>query len=66
MDIQARAAFIIAQAVCAQAAIAAMQLENECAFKCGERYPPHPPSDFHNLTSQFMIGHNDVIAYLRD
>jgi len=65
MDYEARCAFVIAQATCANAKIAAMQAENQKYQQQGCP-PKYGYDDFMNIEREFMIGHNDVIGYLRD
>lgn len=65
MDIQARSAFIIAQAACATAEVAAMQASNTAAIQANSP-PPFSHDDFISIQSKYHIGWNDVISYLRD
>jgi hypothetical protein len=64
MDIQARAAFIVAQSACCQARLAAMTEQNTADRAAGlpASYQPH---DFENVPDQFQLGWNAVIEYLR-
>jgi len=65
MDDMARAAFVISQAVCAMARIAAMQAENQhCALLgCS---PVYNEEALNGVINEFGIGHNSVISYLQD
>lgn len=65
MDIQARAAFIVAQAACANAEIAAMQAENQQRAAIGAS-PAYTEDQFRAVPDQYQIGWNAVIEYLRD
>lgn len=60
MDMNARAAFVVAQAACMNAELEAMKAENLI------RPNAFSPSDFRALPDQFLVGHNAVIEYLRD
>lgn len=63
MDIVARAAFITAQAACAQIEAVAMQAQNAEDVAAGR--PITFRSDaFMALQDQYMIGHNAVIQYM--
>lgn len=64
MDENARAAFIIAQAACANAAIAGMQAENQHRLSLGQTIA-YDEAAFLAIQDQYMIGHNAVIEYLR-
>lgn len=64
MDPQARAAFVIAQAACAQAEIAAMQAENTEREQRGLS-PAYGYGQFMAVQDRYLIGHNAVIEYLR-
>ncbi len=64
MDQNARAAFIIAQAACAQAEIAAMQIANQVRLANGEA-PAYTPEDFRAVPDQYQIGWNSAAEYLR-
>lgn len=65
MDTQARSAFIIAQAACANAEIAAMQASNASALQAG-LLQPYTHNDFMQVPNKYHIGWNDVIEYLRE
>lgn len=65
MDQQARSAFVIAQAACAHAALAAMTEANLAARAAGDT-PPYAPEAFSSVPDQYLIGHNAVIEYLRN
>ena len=64
MDNQARCAFVIAQAACANAEIAAMQAENDLRLSRGET-PAYDETAFMQVQNTYLIGHNAVIEYLR-
>lgn len=64
MDNLARAAFIIAQAACATAEVAAMQAENAAAEKSGET-PPWTGDAFRDVPNNHQISWNAAISYLR-
>jgi len=70
MDQQARAAFVIAQAACANAEIAAMQAANEQALVSPIRSVkvelPFKYADFVAVIDKYQIGWNSVISYLRE
>lgn len=65
MDYEARCAFVIAQAACATAEIAAMQAENQICIQteCSLTYDEKA---FRAVESTYMISHNAVIEYLRE
>lgn len=65
MDIQARAAFVIAQAACANAEIAAMQAENQHRAAIGAS-PAYTEEHFRAVPDSYQIGWNSVIEYLRN
>jgi hypothetical protein len=68
MDHAARCAFVIAQAACVHAQVAAMQAANQ-AFLGGAQVTKHLPykeADFLAVEVGHLIGHNAVIEYLRD
>lgn len=65
MDHQARCAFVIAQAACANAEIAAMQATNQ-KYLLDKCPPKYTYEDFMAVESKYMIGHNSVIEYLRE
>jgi hypothetical protein len=58
MDIEARCAFVMAQAACVIATTAAMQAEN--AVKPGT----YTEKDFMAMLDSHTVGHNAVITYL--
>lgn len=60
-----RSAFIVAQAACAMAELEAMKIEN-CIRLSENLAPAYGPEAFRDLERHYMIGHNDVIEYLRD
>lgn len=63
MDHNARCAFVVAQAACVHAEIAAMQAEN--AVDIAEGKPPRWSGvNFRDLTYFHVVGHNAVIEYL--
>lgn len=65
MDQEARCAYIIAQAACANAEIAAMQAENQrMATTPGSKEPVFTHDDFMAIQDKYMISHNAVIGYL--
>jgi hypothetical protein len=64
MDQLARAAFIISQAACANAEVAAMQAANQRQISEGKALL-HGPEDFRNVERIYHIGHNAVLEYLR-
>lgn len=65
MDTQQRIAFVQSQVISAQVELEAMKAANHDAMVEGLPLP-HTASDFRELDRQFMIGHNDVIAYLQE
>lgn len=65
MDSTARAAFVIAQAACAHARLAAMSEEN-AADRAAGRDVRYNSRDFEAVSDEFLIGHNAVISYLRE
>lgn len=65
MDQNAKAAFIIAQAACANAEIAGMQAENQQRLSLGQSVA-YDMDAFMAVQDSYMIGHNAVIEYLRD
>jgi hypothetical protein len=65
VDEQSRAAFVIAQAACANAEIAAMQAENQQRLSEGLSIA-YGADAFRAVESTYLIGHNAVITYLRD
>lgn len=62
MTPEQKAAFVIAQAACAMAELAAMLATN--AAHAGS-YKPNGPKEFVELTDRFLIGHNAVIEFFR-
>ena len=64
MDDAARAAYVVSQAACANARVAAMQAENQRDAHLG-RSPTFGLGDFMGVESEYMISHNSVIEYLR-
>jgi hypothetical protein len=64
LDTQSRCAFIIAQAACASATIAAMQAANQERLASGHTIA-YDEAAFLAVPDQFLIGHNAVIDYLR-
>ena len=65
MDAQARAAFVVAQAACANAEIAAMQAENQRRLSLGQSIA-YGEEAFLAIPDKYMIGWNAVIDYMRD
>lgn len=65
MDPIAKASFIIAQAACANAKIAAMQAVNQICVQRGEPLVWNY-ADFMAVQDEYYIGHNTVIGYLRE
>ena len=65
MNIEARAAFIQAQAACAMAEIAAMQAANQHRLSLGHSIA-YDEDAFMAVQNRYLIGHNEVIEYLRD
>lgn len=61
MTSEQKAAFVMAQAACAMAKIAAMQAENQRCAAQGQP-PKYGEDDFNHLDREFTIGHNDVIG----
>lgn len=55
------AAFIIAQAACAMAEVAAMQARNAA----NPHRPTHPPEDFEAVPDRYGIGHNAVLTFFQ-
>ena len=64
MDDAARAAYVVSQAACANARVAAMQAENQHCALTGCT-PVYGEKDFDAIQLEYMIGHNSVIEYLR-
>lgn len=64
MDQESKVAFIIAQAACANAEIAAMTAQNQLQISQGLT-PQFGYEDFMAIQSTYYIGHNSVIEYLR-
>lgn len=63
MDQTARAAFIIAQAACAAAEIAAMQVTNDERMASGDA-PAYGADDFRAVPDSYGISHNAAVSYL--
>lgn len=64
MDSAARSAYIVAQAACMNAEIAAMKAENYIAGS-HEQPLPHNPNAFRDLPRNFGLMQNQVISFLR-
>lgn len=64
MDPTSKAAFIISQAACANAEIAAMQAENQIRLSQGLAVA-YDYDAFMGVMNSYYIGHNSVIEYLR-
>ena len=64
MNEEARAAFIVAQAACANARIAGMVAENQHRLSLGQSIA-YDEAAFTAIETEYMIGHNAVIEYLR-
>jgi hypothetical protein len=64
VDQASKAAFIIAQAACATAEIAAMQAENQIRLSQGLSVA-YDHANFMAVIDNYYIGHNAVIGYLR-
>lgn len=64
MDINERCAFVIAQAACANAEIAAMQAENQQRVLQGYSIAYNERA-FMDVQNKYLIEHNAVIEYLR-
>jgi hypothetical protein len=65
MGPEQRAAFVIAQAACANAEIAAMQAENAARLAAGLSQA-YSEKAFMNVPDKYLIGHNAVISYLAE
>lgn len=65
MNAESRAAFIIAQAACAQAEIAGMQAENQHRLSLGHSIA-YGEEAFAAVPVRYGIDHNAAISYLRD
>lgn len=65
METTERAAFLIAQAACAQAEIAGMTAENQQREHRGESMA-YVHSDYLAVIDKYGIGHNAAILWLRD
>lgn len=65
MTEQGKAAFIIAQAACAQIEAISMQEYNRRDERAG-RPATFQPVDFANLIDKYVIGHNAAIGFMRD
>ena len=64
MDDMARAAFLMTQAACMQAEMAAMQTQNAMDAHDGRPWT-YAPSDFEALPDRYGLSHNAAIEYLR-
>jgi hypothetical protein len=64
VDQVARAAFVIAQAACAQVEALGMLSTNQTMVARGE-HPRYVEQDFLDLQNKYVIGHNAVIDYLQ-
>jgi hypothetical protein len=64
VDQNSRAAFIISQAACANAEIAAMQAANQERLAEGLALA-YGPDAFRDIEKIYHIGHNAVLEYLR-
>ena len=64
MSPEARVAFIQAQCVCALARIEGMKAENQHRLSLGHSIA-YDAEAFAAVESEYMIGHNAVIEYLR-
>lgn len=65
MGIEARCAFVNAQAACVVAMTAAMQAQN--ALLASQGLPPvYAETDFTAMLDSHHVGHNAVIEYLRE
>jgi hypothetical protein len=65
MTPEQRAAYVQAQCICALADIEAMKAENAIRAHKGA-VPAYNSTAFYAVQSQYMISHNDVIAFFRD
>lgn len=65
MNADGKAAFIMAQAVCAMARIAGMQAENQHRTACGQPIL-YGEEAFARMETEYVIGHNAVITFLQD
>jgi len=63
--LEARIAFVNSQAVCALAEIEGMKAENEHRVQCGNSIA-YGMEAFLAVPEKYGLGHNTVIAYLRD
>ena len=64
MNETARAAYILSQAACAMAELAAMKAEDALRHPddhCG----PHTGEEYRSVMDRYGIGHNAVVDYLR-
>lgn len=61
MTDEQKAAYVVAMAACANAEIAAMQLENQLDLKNGS-HPRHAPDDFRSVINGHGIHHNAVLG----
>jgi hypothetical protein len=62
------AAFVIAQAACATAEVAAMQRTNDDHLRATPNavFPPYSADDFRAVADRFGIGHNSVLQTFQD
>jgi hypothetical protein len=63
------AAFVMAQAACVMAEIAAMQRTNEDhsrSFDANPRFPPYDANAFRALIDRYCIGHNAVLQLFQE
>lgn len=63
MDETQRAAFLIAQAACMAAELAAMQERNRVDIIAG-RGVTHGPADMEGLVDKYGLGHNTAVTWL--
>lgn len=60
------AAYVIAQAACASAEIAAMQANDALAARNGCAYAPHSPEEYRAIADRYCISHNGVLQLFQD
>lgn len=65
MDQVSKAAFITAQAACANTRVAAMVEQNRIDQLAG-RSPSYQPHDIEAVPDAFGLGHNAVLIYLQE
>lgn len=65
MTSEQKAAFIIAQAACAAAEIAAMQVENQRRAQTDGRIG-YGWADFMSIPDKYELGHNTVLSLFRE